>query len=241
MSKLLLNTLLSVVFVLIAMVVLLILTPPCSLSKLKLFTEQCLNISIANNEDYDQQIQELENRVAQLRTGIVGKECSLNSFVTIQSDQPDETRLTKKELEGFENADLTNLAGCWEFVGSSQTFYPVGCKLQGNCEENKRISSNAEYCFDESGSGQATTDFANGSCRASTIAEFNQNSGQSPILNFTETSDAFCDGGVGSRAILARSYSCKLSDDNRIKCSTIYSAQGAGSDIVLKRKNNGQQ
>lgn len=237
MSKLLLNTLLSVIFVLIAMVVLLILTPPCSLSKLKLFTEQCLNVSNANNEDYDQQIQELENRVAQLRTGIIGKECSLNSFVTIQAVQPDETRLTKKELEGFENADLTNLAGCWEFVGSGRAYFPVGCELQGNCEEKKVLSSNSEYCFDESGSGQATIDFASGSCRAPTIAEFNQSAGQSPILNFSETTDAICDRGVVYTHLVAKSYSCNLSDNNRITCTTTSGSR----TIVLKRNNNGQQ
>ena len=250
MSKLILNILLSIVFFLIATALVLILTPPCSLSKLNIFTESCLSADNSKVRDHHRQVQYLEDRVASLQKEIIDNECSLNSFVAteanevdatrLEENEVDATRLTEKQVEGFQNADLTNLAGCWEFVGSSQKFYPVNCQREGNCEENKILSSNAEYCFDQNGNGQAKTDFAGGSCRAPTTAKFNQGFNQSPILNFTETTDAPCDPGVGYRSMIARSYSCNLSNDNRITCTTTDSRGADSGTIVLKRKSNGQ-
>jgi hypothetical protein len=239
-SKLILNILLSIVFFLIAIALVLILTPPCSLSKLSIFTESCLSSDNNKVQDYHQQVQYLEGRIAGLQREILNHDCSLNSFVATDENEVDATRLTEKQVEGFQNSDLTNLAGCWEFVGSSQEFYPVNCQWQGNCEENRILSSNAEYCFDQNGNGQAKTDFAGGSCRAPTTAKFNNGFNRSPILNFTETKDAPCDPGVGYRSMVARSYACNLSNENRITCTTTDS-RGAGSGtIVLKRKSNGQ-
>ena len=239
MSKLILNILLSIVFFLIAIALVLILTPPCSLSKLNILTERCFYSQDAEREDFHLQIQDLQDKVSSLQSEILNNECSLNSFVTSQKEEVDGTRLTQKQVESFNNSDLTELAGCWELTGTSQTFYPVGCELLNNCEANKRISSNAEYCFDGSGNGQVKTEFLTGSCRAPTIAKFGQSTSPSPILSFTEAANAKCDYGVGFSDLVARSYECKLTANNRIACSTESSLGNSGS-IVLKRKNNDQ-
>ena len=239
MSKLILNILLSIVFFLIATALVLILTPPCSLSKLTIFTESCLSSDNKKVQDYHRQVQYLEDRISSLKSGILDNECSLNSFVVSSKSEDDDTRLTEEQVDSFKNLDLSALAGCWEFVGTSQEFTPIGCEILGNCAENIRISSNAEYCFDENGDGEAKTDFAGGSCRAPTKSEFYQDDNQSPVLNFTELSEAPCDSGVGFGNLVARSYECKLTDENRIACTTSNSF-GRSGDIVLKRKSNGQ-
>jgi len=238
-SKLILNTLLSVLFFLIAVAVVLILTPPCSLSKLNMFTESCHSSDNIKERDYRRKMQDLEERIASLKSGILDDECSLNSFVVSTKGKEDDTRLTDKQVESFKNLDLSALAGCWEFVGTSQVFTPIGCEVLGNCEENVNLSSNAEYCFDENGDGEAKTDFAGGSCRAPIKSEFDQDSAHSPVLNFTEISNAPCDSGVGFGHLVARSYECKLTDGNRVECTTS-SSFGRSGNIVLKRKSNGQ-
>ena len=237
MSKLILNVLLSVVFFLIAIALVLILTPPCSLSKLNILTERCLYSEDAEREDFHLQLQNLQDKVSSLQSEILDNECSLNSFVVSRKSEKDQTRLTEQQIESFNNLDLSVLAGCWEFVGSAQEFTLVGCGILDNCEVFR--SSNAVYCFDENGNGNAKTDFVGGSCLAPTRSEFNQQSTQSPVLNFTETSDASCDGAVGFNNMVARSYECKLTDGNRIACTTSNSL-GTSGNIVLKRKSNGQ-
>lgn len=238
-SKLILNLLLSVVFFLIATALVLILTPPCSLSKLNVFTKRCLSSDNNRVQDYHRQVQYLEDRIASLQKEILDNECSLNSFVVSSKGEDDDTRLTEEQVNSFKNLDLSALAGCWEFVGTSQEFAPIGCEVLGNCAENISRSSNAEYCFDENGDGEAKTDFAGGSCRAPTKSEFYQDGNESPILNFTEISEAPCDSGVGFSNLVARNYECKLTDGNRIACTTSNSF-GRSGNIVLKRRSNGQ-
>jgi len=236
-SKLILNVLLSVVFFLIATALVLILTPPCSLSKLNILTERCLYSEDAEREDFHLQLQDLQDKVSSLQSEILDNECSLNSFVVSRRSEKDQTRLTEQQIESFKNLELSVLAGCWEFVGSAQEFTLVGCGILDNCEVFR--SSDAVYCFDENGDGEAKTDFAGGSCRAPTKSEFYQDGNQSPVLNFTEISDAPCDSGVGFGNLVARSYECKLTDGNRIAC-TASDSFGRSGNIVLKRKSNGQ-
>lgn len=233
MSKLLLSALFSVGLLLIGICIFLVTVPPCALSQFNIFDKSCVGQQKLIKSDATNRILALERRLETLKTELSSINCAYNNFNTQSGTQQNQI-LSTEEVFDFNQRELDGLAGCWELVGSRQTFYLVDCI--SDCEEFP--SSNAVYCFNEDGSGNVETELSGAYCRGDIVANFNSEDAADTLLIFNEPDGQKCDPGLAASFIVPREYQCRLTEDFRISCDTSNS-RGNSSNIVLRRIENG--
>ena len=233
MSKSLLSALFSAGFLLIGICIFLVTVPPCALSKFSIFDRSCVGQQKILKSEPTSRILALENRLETLKKELMSISCAYNNFNT-PNNSPYQEILSNDEISDFNQRELASLAGCWEFVGSKQSFYLEGCT--DDCKEFP--SSNAVYCFNEDGSGNVETELSGAYCRGDIVANFNSEDAEDTVLLFNEPDGQKCDPGLAASFIIAREYQCRLSEDFRISCDTEFSS-GSKGNIVLRRIENG--
>ena len=258
-SRFFISMLCSIAFAMVFVAVVLRVVPACSLANYSIFKTNCERDEVIQLSSPKLITSQLLEKINQLEKKILNDECSYASFdgpaiqetfevpAVIADNEPEpepepvaqEETLTETEVEAWNDKEISGFSGCWEFVGSAQSFVDLDCSE--NCPSTE--SSDATYCFDEDGRGEVKTKISGNYCRANIVAEFGLTPG-SQTLNFKELSAQKCPNGTLASDgnpfgnIVARDYECKLSDQKSVKCST-KSARGGENEISLVRKNDG--
>ena len=225
----------TIVFFLVSVSLFLRVIPPCSLAFIEMFNKSCVS-KVSNKEILStSSIRDLEQELKKLRETLILKDCAYSVFAEESSDQNlVSQQLTQKEVNSFKRRELSALSGCWEFVGTKQTFVDIDCDKtsEENCFE--RHSKNATYCFADNGTGKVKTEFNNLFCEANTSVRFNNSEQENTELFFTELTDQRCEYGVGFGHLIAREYICNLNSQKLIECRTSNELNNTGK-ITLRR------
>lgn len=223
------------VFFLISISLFLRVIPPCSLAFIEMFNKSCVS-SISDKEILStSSIRNLEQELKKLREALISKDCAYSVFADNSSDQNlVSQQLTEKEINSFKLRELSELSGCWEFVGTKQTFVSVDCEESAEEDCNKAYSQNATYCFADNGTGTVKTEFNNLFCKANTSVRFSNLEQENTELLFTELTDQDCEAGVGFGSLVAREYICNLNSQKLIECRTSNQLNNTGK-ITLRR------
>ena len=223
------------VFFLIAISLFLRVIPPCSLAFIEMFSRSCVS-SVSDKKTLStSSIHNLEQELKKLRETLISKDCAYSVFADDSSDQNlVSQQLTEKEVNSFNRRELSELSGCWEFVGTKQTFVSVNCEESAEEYCKKAYSENATYCFSSNGTGTVKTEFNNLFCKADTSVRFNNSEQENTELFFTELTDQQCEYGVGFGSLIARKYICNLNSQKLIECRTSNQLNNTGK-ITLRR------
>jgi hypothetical protein len=237
-SKLLLSILFSFISLLIITAAALSVFPACNLKIFGNFVFDCseaVDKEILSDQYPDQSVENLLKRIRNLEVQLATKSCAYVEYEKKEFDLPE--ILKKTDLDAGKRKDLGALAGCWSLTGSAQEFSPVGCEEGGGTMCPITLSSNAIYCFDTKGSGSVKTEIDSNFCTAPLQAKFNE----ANQLQFQELSHQICPIGTkrsdGSNfgKIVPRSYTCKLTVDNRAECDVVESTEFILKKIILVR------
>ena len=225
----------SFVFFLVSVSLFLRVIPPCSLAFIEMFNKSCVS-NVSDKEILStSSIRDLEQELKKLRETLISKDCAYSVFADNSSDQNlVSQQLTEKEVKGFKRRELSALSGCWEFVGTKQTFVSVDCDQSAEEDCDKAYSENATYCFAENGTGTVKTEFNNLFCKANTSVRFNNLEQENTELFFTELTNQDCEAGVGFGSLVAREYICNLNSQKLIECRTRNELNNT-SAITLRR------
>ena len=246
MYRMFISALLSILLLLIGLVLILILLPPCGLSHFSYNKALCSKVSLSQILSLDDQIIKLEQDLYHLKQEILSDECVYNAFLKSQQIQEtsNPTKLSDQEVNSFNERDLAKFSGCWDLDNSAKTFALETCIGLPNCPT--MISQDARYCFANDGVGSVTTKFPLGDCSGAIKANFNEQNKEKVKLIFEELANLQCDPQVrfdngknlNNISIIKRIYECELTSASEIQCAV---GNSLGNQVIyyLKRIPNG--